>query len=327
MTAASGAARPGAHAPRLIDLRPAAEPFLDAVVDGLSQDRKAIPSKFFYDRRGSELFDRITWLDEYYPTRTEKALLKRFGPEIAERVGADAQLVEFGAGSADKVRLLLAALKELSAYVAIDISRDFLFAEAAELQRAYPDLPVVAICADYTRRLDLPDTGQSRRVGLFPGSTIGNFPRPEAMRFLSTVRRMLDGGAFMVGVDLKKPTEVLNAAYNDAAGVTAEFNLNLLKRANHEIGADFDLAGFEHLAFYNEAEGQIEMHLRSLKPQQVTVAGRVFDFAAGETIHTEISSKYAIDEFQDLARAAGFSPAGIWVDEAGLFSIHFLESA
>ena len=326
MTAIPEAKQPGAPEPRLVDLHPAAEPFLDAVLDGLSQDQKAIPSKFFYDRRGSELFDQITRLDEYYPTRTEKALLKRFGPEIAERVGAGAQLVEFGAGSADKVRLLLAALRDLSAYVAIDISRDFLFAEATELQRAYPDLPVIAICADYTRRLDLPDTGHSRRVGLFPGSTIGNFSRPEAMRFLSTVRRMLEGGAFMVGVDLKKPTDLLNAAYNDAAGVTAAFNLNLLERANRELGADFDLAGFEHLAFYNETEGQIEMHLRSLKPQQVTIAGRAFGFAQGETIHTEISSKYAVDEFQELARAAGFNPAGVWVDDARLFSIHFLDS-
>lgn len=311
------------------DFAPEPEDFLSALVAGLTAPRKSLPCKFFYDKRGSALFDRICELPEYYVTRTENALLERISGEIAGLAGPGVHLIEFGSGSSRKVRTLLDSLERPAAYTAIDISREHLLESTRELARDYPAVAVSAVCADYTRPLALPGLEARpgvRPVAFFPGSSIGNFSHDEARDFLANVAAMLrpTGGDLLVGVDLKKDVAVLEAAYNDRAGVTAAFDLNLLARANAELGADFDLAAFRHQAIYNEEEGRIEMYLFSTRDQQVRVQGHVFRFAAGEAVHTENSHKYAVDEFQALARAAGFAPAACWTDPGRLFSIHYL---
>jgi len=310
------------------DLDPATENLLGDVLSGLSLPRKALPPKYFYDPRGSELFEAICELPEYYPTRTELAMMQSEAAGIAQCVGPRCMLIEYGAGSGRKTRLLIEAAAPV-AYTAIDISRTALRQCAAELSAAYPALRVAAVCADYTRPLQLPAVDERdarRRVIYFPGSTIGNFTRPEARAFLRYAHDIAGaGGAMLVGVDLKKDPALLQAAYNDAQGVTAAFNLNLLARINRELDGDFDLNAFEHHAYYDADEGRIEMHLRSLCEQSVTVAGNTFHFHQGETIHTENSCKYSVEEFQQLARDAGFAAARVWVDAARLFSIHYLE--
>ena len=257
-------------------------------------------------------------------------MMQADAPAMARALGADCLLIEYGAGSGRKTRVLIEALAPV-AYVAIDISRTALQQCAAELAAAYPQVKVAAVCADYSRPLDLPmiaGIAPQRRVVYFPGSTIGNFTRPDALAFLRHTRALAGAdGAMLVGVDLKKDPARLHAAYNDAQGVTATFNLNLLTRINRELGGDFDLAAFEHQAFYDESRGRIEMHLRSLREQTVKVADRAFRFRAGETIHTENSCKYGVEEFQQLAHDAGFTPAQCWCDAERLFSIHFLRSA
>jgi dimethylhistidine N-methyltransferase len=313
------------------DLAPAEESFRSAVLWGLSRRSKSLPCRFLYDERGSELFEQICELPEYYLTRTEVAILEDNAAEIAEIAGRHAQLIEFGSGSSRKVRILLDALEEPAAYVAIDISREPLRQAAEALAAEFPHLAVVAVCADYTRPFDLPPLpagGDGRRVGFFPGSTIGNFQPEEAVEFLSGCRRVLGrDGALLIGVDLKKDKDVLDAAYDDAQGITAAFNLNLLERMNRELGADFDLDRFAHEAFYNEAAGRVEIYIRSLADQIVTVAGRAIRFAAGERIHTEDSCKYEVGEFHRLAARAGFRPVRTWTDEDGLFSVHFVAVA
>ena len=312
------------------DLTPAEESFRDAVLAGLTRRHKSIPCRFLYDERGSALFEEICALPEYYLTRTETALLADVADEIGRLAGRHAQLIEFGSGSSRKVRLLLDALQEPAAYVAIDISREPLRRAAEEVAAEFPDVPVVAVCADYlqpVRLPPLPARGEGRRLGFFPGSTIGNFTPEDAVDFLAGCRRVVGrGGAMLVGADLKKDPAILDAAYNDSAGVTAAFNLNLLERINRELDADFDLDRFAHDAFYNAAAGRIEIYIRSLADQIVTVDGRAVRFAAGERIHTEDSCKYTIAEFQRLAVRAGFRPARHWADSAGLFSIHMLEA-
>jgi dimethylhistidine N-methyltransferase len=312
------------------DLTPAEESFRDAVLGGLSRRAKQIPCRFLYDERGSALFEQICELPEYYLTRTEMAILRDYAGEIGALAGRHVQLIEFGSGSSRKVRLLLEALEEPAAYVAIDISREPLRRAAEEVAEDFPEVPVVAICADYLQPLRLPELparGQGRRLGFFPGSTIGNFTPEEAVDFLAGCRRVVGrGGAMVVGVDLKKDPERLDAAYNDSAGVTAAFSLNLLERVNRELDADFDLDRFAHDAFYNEAAGRIEIYIRSLADQIVTVAGRAIRFAAGERIHIEDSCKYTIAEFQRLAGRAGFRPIRHWTDPAALFSVHLLEA-
>ena len=312
------------------DLAPAEESFREAVVSGLSRRSKALPCRFLYDERGSALFEQICELPEYYLTRTVMAILAEDAKVIARLAGPHAQLIEFGSGASRKVRLLLEALEEPDAYVAIDISREPLKRAAEEVAAEFPDLPVVAICADYLQPLrlpPLPQRGGGRRIGFFPGSTIGNFSPEEAVDFLAGCRQAVGrGGAMLIGVDLRKDPALLDAAYNDRAGVTAAFNLNLLERINRELDADFDLDRFEHDAFYNEEQGRIEIYIRSLADQIVTVAGRAIRFAAGERIHTEDSCKYSIPEFQRLASHAGFRPVRHWVDPAELFSVHFLSS-
>jgi L-histidine N-alpha-methyltransferase len=310
----------------LVDLAPTEDSFRDAVIDGLSQRRKAIPCKFLYDAAGSALFEQICDLPEYYPTRSERRILRQRADEIAELAGPGAQLVEFGSGSSEKIRLLLDAVRP-SHYVPIDISREPLAAAADALAGAYPDVEIVPICADYTRDdfvLALP-WSRGARLGFFPGSTIGNFEPEEAEAFLDRCAGVLGAGSgLVIGVDLKKPTEILHAAYNDARGVTAAFNLNLLARMNRELDADFDAARFAHDAFYAEREGRIEIYIRSLVAQRVRVAGAEYRFAAGERIHTEYSYKYDLDEFQHLAGRAGFYPVRAWTDPDRLFSVHFL---
>jgi dimethylhistidine N-methyltransferase len=313
------------------DFAPEPESFRDYVLDGLSQRRKSIPCRFLYDARGSALFEAICETPEYYPTRTETALLAERAGEIAAEMGPHCQLVEFGSGSSRKVRLLLSAFERPSSYVAIDISREALQHAADSVAKLFPKIDVRAVCADYMAPLDLaeiPEPKKGRRLGFFPGSTIGNLDRPGAIEFLRRCRRVVGpDGAMLVGVDLKKDPRILHAAYNDAAGVTASFTLNLLARINRELDGDFDVAKFAHDASYNPVEGKVEIFIRSLADQVVTVAGRRFRFRIGEGIHTEDSCKYSVGEFQLLATRAGFAPRRVWCDKAQLFSVHLLTPA
>jgi dimethylhistidine N-methyltransferase len=308
------------------DLAPGQESFRDAVLKGLGSTTKSIPCKFFYDARGSALFEAICRLPEYYPTRTEVAILEKNATEIAARVGPHSRLIEFGSGASTKVRILLRTLDRPAAYVPVDISREHLRDAAVSLAEDFPSLPVVAVCADYTRVFPLPALpGPSgKRVGFFPGSTIGNFKPDAAVDFLANYARILGpGGEMLIGVDLKKHPQVLEAAYNDRAGVTAEFNLNLLERINRELDGDLDIDRFEHFAFYNEGEGRIEIYIRSLANQEAWIAGTPILFARGELIHTEYSYKYSVPEFCALAARARFSPVKTWADPADLFSVHY----
>src|SRR5262252_11029127 len=292
--------------------------FARDVIAGLSARPKWLWAKHFYDDRGSELFEQITTLPEYYPTRTELGILEKRAAEIARFIPTGAALIEFGSGSTVKARILLRAAA-VGAYVPVDISAGFLNSEAARLRRDLPHLRIVPVAADFTKPFELPAAIRSRaRVGFFPGSTIGNFEPSQAAEFLRHAARLLGAGAhFIVGIDLVKDERVLEAAYDDAAGVTAAFNLNLLRRINRELGADFDLDRFRHKALYNRAQHRIEMHLESLAAQNVVLCDRTIAFAAGETIHTESSYKYTVESFQMLAAQAGWSPAAVWTDPKG----------
>jgi dimethylhistidine N-methyltransferase len=309
------------------DQHPDPGSFLDDVVAGLTRPRKELPPKYFYDERGCALFEAICETPEYYLTRAETALMRERAGDMARRLGPGCAVIEFGSGNGRKTRILIEALDPV-AYVAVDIARDQLQATAAKFAGDFPRLDVVAVCADYARPLALPALdaiGARRRVVYFPGSTIGNFTADDAAAFLGGVRGLVGpGGGLLVGVDLKKSPARLNAAYNDAAGVTAAFNLNLLRRINRELGADFDLGAFRHQAFYNETLGRVEMHLLSLKDQRATIRGRAIPFAGGETIHTENSCKYTIAEFQALARASGLEALECWTDAERLFGVHYL---
>jgi dimethylhistidine N-methyltransferase len=289
---------------------------------------RSISPKWFYDARGSQLFERICELPEYYPTRTELGILRAHAAEMAQRMGPRAEIVEFGAGSLRKVRLLLDAMDRPARYLPIDISGDHLAQASAALQREYAGLEVQPVIADYTQRLLLPapPPHAGRRIGFFPGSTIGNFTPDEALQFLVVAGQVLRGGALLLGTDLVKDPAVLHAAYNDAQGVTADFNLNLLARANRELGTRFDLERFAHSAFYNAPQRRIEMHLVSRCRQQVAIAGRRFEMEEGETLHTEYSHKFTIDGLRELARRAGFRPGPVWIDEQRLFAMHWLEA-
>jgi dimethylhistidine N-methyltransferase len=313
------------------DLEPKRESFREAVLKGLAKPQKEIPCKFFYDERGSRLFEEICRLEEYYLTRTEIGILEANRDEIAELMGPGAELIEFGSGSVQKARIVLDAMEAPAAYVPIDISKAHLLRAAEELARDYPDLKVTAVCADYTQRFSLPEAVSGvngRKVGFFPGSTIGNFSPTRASAFLEGVAGLLGpSGELLIGVDLKKDREILHAAYNDRRGVTAAFNLNLLRRVNRELEGDFDLAAFRHRAEYNEEHGRVEMHLVSRKAQTVHVARQPLRFGAGETIHTENSYKYEIEEFLGLAEDAGFEQLRTFTDGADLFSVHYLRAA
>lgn len=310
------------------DFEPEVEDFASALLSGLDRPRKEIPCKFFYDKRGSELFDRICGLAEYYPTRTEIALLQTHGAEIAALAGPGRHVIEFGSGSSLKIRTLLDALDNPAAYTPIDISRRHLLQSATALAGDYPALEVNAVCADYTRPLDLPppETDPAARpLVFFPGSSVGNFTAEQAIDFLGRTAALLSaGGDLLIGADLHKDADILLPAYNDSEGVTADFNLNLLARANRELGADFDLDGFSHDARYDAAAQRIEMHLISRREQTVRIGERRFNFGDGESILTEYSHKYTTDGFQALGRRAGFEPSRVWVDENRLFSIHYM---
>ena len=302
--------------------------FLSDVLDGLSREPKSLPCKYFYDRHGSALFDAICELEEYYPTRTETAILHRYAGDFADLAGPGAVVVELGSGSSVKVRTLLDALEDPAAYVPVDISREHLLASAARLAGDYPGLTVVPVAADYAQGFPLPPVAAPERIlAFFPGSTIGNFEPMEAAAFLGRLARRLGRGSrLLIGVDLKKPRDVLEAAYNDARGVTAAFNLNLLARINRELDGHFDLDGFAHRAFYNEARGRIEMHLVSRRAQTAAVCGRTVRFRAGETIHTENSCKYTLPEFEYLAQGAGWRTVRTWTDPAALFGVLWLQA-
>jgi len=311
-----------------IDLEPAQESLEEAVLEGLARTPKAISSKFFYDERGSELFERICEQPEYYPTRTELAILRENADGLAKLIGPEAHIIELGAGALEKIRILLGALERPAHVTAIDISGEHLRKAAEELAAEMPEVPVTAVCADYTHAFALPDRVAGlgrRRVGFFPGSTIGNFTPGEARNFLAELRSLFaPGGLLVVGVDMKKDPAILEAAYNDAAGVTAAFNLNLLVRINRELGGDFALERFAHRAAYDPGCGCVVTHIESLAEQTVRVAGRRFDFAAGERLHTENSCKYTTDEFRALAERAGWQPVSAITDVADMFSLHVL---
>ena len=304
----------------------ASDNFRDDVLNGLKQFAKRLPSKYFYDERGSQLFDDICELPEYYPTRTEMALLRTISSEVSELVGEGATVIEFGSGSSTKIRILLDALDDPSAYVPVDISREHLLISAKDLADSYPTLRVVPVCADYTQPFDVPEiAGEKVRAGFFPGSTIGNFARPDAISFLRTAASDLGyNSALLIGVDLRKDVTRLHAAYNDKAGVTAAFNLNVLERINRELGGNFDLDTFAHEARWVPEPGRIEMHLVSEKMQDVTLGGETFHFKAGESIHTEDSYKYDVAGFKALAAEAGWDSIECWIDPDELFSIHLL---
>jgi dimethylhistidine N-methyltransferase len=316
------------HAPALAKahrLDQQTSPFAEDVVGDLSRQPKRLSPKYFYDAAGSELFEQITLLPEYYPTRTELSILRDRASAIAAAIPQGAALVEFGAGATTKVRLLLNECA-FGAYVPVDISGDFLEAQAAALRKDFPDLGVYPVTADFTAPFALPGAVAAMpKVGFFPGSTLGNFEPHEACAFLRSARDILGQGAEMViGVDLEKDERVLSRAYNDAAGVTARFNLNVLHRINRELGGNFDLSAFTHRAIYNRERHRIEMHLISRKAQNVRVMGRSFSFCAGETIHTENSYKYSLERFTALARGTGWTPRECWTDSAGMFSVHAL---
>ncbi len=312
----------------VLDLEPAISDFLEQVTAGLSQSPRTLPSKFFYDERGSDLFQEICELPEYYVTRTEREILRRYAGEMAASIGESAEIVGFGTGAGHKTRMLLEQLENPIAYVPVDISKQRLTESAKALTREMPNLEVLPVCADYLQPISLPvpTTTPQHIAVFFPGSTIGNMKPEVARHFLERVYRLCgNSGGLLIGVDLQKSRAVLEAAYNDSAGVTAQFNLNLLTRANRELGADFDLAQWQHRAVYNEEAHRIEMHLLSQSPQTVHLGGNEFHFEQGEEIISEFSYKHTIEGFIALAASAGFEPTPhVWTDEKNYFAVfHF----
>jgi dimethylhistidine N-methyltransferase len=297
----------------------------DEALIGLTARPKRLAPKFFYDERGSRLFDAICELPEYYLTRTEMGILESCANEVARLTGPDSTLIELGSGASKKIRLMLETLRPRQ-YLGIDISRAFLLESMQRLAHDYPWLEVHAACADFTQDFDLPGyAGIGRKLVFFPGSTIGNFEPLDALAFLQRVRRLVGiDGALLIGVDLKKDPQLLNDAYNDSQGITAAFNINLLERLRTELGAALDPKSFKHRAFYNAQRGRIEMHLVSRRKQEIHLCGRRFSFEPGESIHTENSYKYSVAEFHALARGAGLRPLRVWLDSARLFSVHYL---
>jgi dimethylhistidine N-methyltransferase len=309
------------------DFKPEQDRFRDDVVNGLQKQQKELPCKYFYDERGSYLFECICGLDEYYIPRTETAIMKTAIEQIAELLGPEVLLIEYGSGSSTKTQILLDHLPDLTAYMPIDISREQLIEATEDLIQRYPRLTIVPVCADYTRGFSLPDIKGpvSRSVAYFPGSTIGNLDPNEARQFLAHVARLCGpGGGLLIGVDLKKDPAMLHRAYNDSDGVTAQFNLNILERINRELDGKFQVAYFEHYAFYNPQESRVEMHLVSRRDQKVRLDSTSVSFARGESIWTESSYKYNLDEFALLADNAGFAVEHVWTDEQHLFSVQYL---
>ncbi len=301
--------------------------FLDDVLAGLGRPQKELPAKYFYDNAGSYLFDRITELDDYYLTRTELGIMRQNADRMAAWCGPQCLLVELGAGSLVKVRLLLDRLHRPAGYVPVDLSGSHLHAAAAALVQEHPDLAVLPLCADFTEEFPLPDVPAARRVVYFPGSTIGNFDPAKANQLLRRIAGLVGrGGGLLLGVDLQKDPRVIEAAYNDRRGVTAAFNRNLLVRINRELAADFDLAAFRHRAFYNRERSRIEMHLVSLSDQQVRIGDAEFRIKVGETIHTENSYKYNLAELKSRAARCGLRTDDVWTDEQNFFAVLYLTS-
>ncbi len=312
----------------VLDLEPATSEFMAEALAGLSKTPRTLPCKFFYDERGSDLFQEICELPEYYVTRTELGILSEFAGEMAESIGERAELVGFGTGAGMKTRLLLDRLENPIAYVPVDISKQRLIESAEALQLAMPQLEILPVCADYLQPIRLPSPSQQPEhiAVYFPGSTIGNLEPPLARDFLMRVCALSGhSGGLIIGIDMQKPREILERAYNDAAGTTAAFNLNLLVRANRELDADFDLEQWRHRAVYNEEIGRIEMHLVSVGEQTVRLGGETFHFRDGEAIITEFSYKYTRESFVRLAESAGFRTSRVWTDAEELFAVfHFV---
>ena len=297
------------------------------ILHGLQKDQKELPSKLFYDERGSKLFERICKLHEYYPTRTETAIMQQNVHEVVDLVGPGSMLIEYGSGSSSKVRILLDHLPEVAAYVPVDISREQLFMAAQELKSDYVELEIIPVWADYNNIFKLPLISKKvfHKLAYFPGSTIGNFYPRQAIDFMRNIADLVGpGGGLLIGTDLQKDPKVLNRAYNDRVGVTAAFNLNMLNHINAEFGADFNVDHFKHFAFYNEVLGRIEMHLISQANQTAHIASQVFDFKQGESILTEVSYKYTLEGFAEMADGAGFVVIEAWVDPKNYFSVQNL---
>jgi dimethylhistidine N-methyltransferase len=315
----------------LLDLAPPAADLRRDTLEGLTRRPRALPCKYFYDDHGSWLFDQICTLPEYYPTRTELAISRQYAAEMATACGPNTLLVELGSGSSTKTRVLLDHLREPAAYVPVDIARDFLRESAGALARAYPRLPVLPVCADFTQPFTIPADrlpAARRTVVYFPGSTIGNFTAPEATTLLRNIADLIGArGGLLIGVDLRKDPAVLEAAYNDARGVTAAFNLNLLTRINRELGADFPPDGFRHRAIYDRDAGRIEMQLICARDLTVHIDAHRFSFTAGEVLRTEYSHKYSLESFAGLATAAGLTVRQVWSDRDQLFSVQYLSRA
>jgi dimethylhistidine N-methyltransferase len=299
----------------------------EEVICGLRKKNKRLPTKLFYDERGSQLFEQICRLDEYYLTRTEIQIMQQSIPEMVALIGNNNVLVEYGSGNSTKTRILLDHLPDLVAYVPVDISRDYLNMSVDALNQNYPDLLIVPVCADYTQPFIIPPlkTGLTHKLAYFPGSTIGNFTPGLAIDFIRNIANLVGpGGGFLIGADLQKDVNILNAAYNDANGITAEFNLNILTHLNKKFGSNFREEYFEHLAFYNEDAGRIEMHLISKQEQTVQVCGEMFHLEKGEKILTEVSYKYTLEDFAELVSQAGFDVKKVWTDSKDFFSIQYL---
>lgn len=301
---------------------------LDEIIHGLSQSEKMISPKYFYDERGSQLFEEITRLPEYYPTETELGIMRAHVDEIASLAGKHASLIEFGSGSSLKTRVLLEHMDELAAYVPVDISEDHLLDSARQIRAEFPGLEVLPVVADFTQPFQLPSPAimPVRNIVYFPGSTIGNFTDDAAHELLRVMHQEAgEDGALLIGVDLQKDPDIIRRAYNDSAGVTAEFNLNMLRHLNREFDADFDLDAYEHSAEYNENEGRVELRLISEQDQEVTVGDATFWIDKDEAILTEYSHKYTLEGFAAMAEAAGFRVARVWMDAERLFSVQYLE--
>ena len=299
---------------------------IEEIVDGLKQPEKTISPKYFYDERGSQLFDQITHLPEYYPTETELGIMQANIDEIADLVGEQASLIEFGSGSGRKTRILLENLHRLAAYVPVDISEDHLLEAARERQAEFPDIEIIPVVADFLHPFDLPQPSVTplRNLVYFPGSTIGNFVHDDAVELLRVMHTEAgEHGALLIGVDLQKDPEIIERAYNDSDGVTAEFNLNMLRHLNREFGADFEIDAFSHRADYNGDKGRIEMRLVSAEPQEVSIGDEEIEIDENEAILTEYSHKYTLDGFAEMAASAGFSVEKVWTDADRLFSVQY----
>lgn len=306
----------------------ASDELLEEVLHGLKKDKKELPTKLFYDEHGSHLFNQICNLDEYYLTRTEINIMKENIQEMIEFIGTSGLLIEYGSGNSIKTRILLDHIPNLATYIPLDISENYLQKSIIGLQDDYPNLEIIPIIADYSRSIDIPDshTWRSQKLAYFPGSTIGNFTPYQAVDFMRNITEVVGfGGGFLIGVDLQKDARILNKAYNDDKGVTSAFNLNILTHINRIFDATFIETNFKHSAFYNEEVGRIEMHLISKMDHTVQIGGELFRFAKGENILTEVSYKYTLDGFAELASKAGFIIKKVWTDPKHYFSVQYLK--